>query len=86
MLVDMIFTSIFLLTIFTFTEVTNRESINALVTSVTSDLGEDGLTLLLNNAGCLKRLQLKDVTQEEMLESFRINSVAPLCISQVMQN
>ncbi|XP_064612790.1 C-signal-like [Liolophura sinensis] len=63
-------------------EVTDRESIKDLVTSVTSDLGEEGLTLLINNAGCLKRLQLNDVTQEEMLESFQINSVAPLCISQ----
>ena len=45
-------------------------------------VGETGLNLLINNAGILNEGRIEEVTDEDMLEHFRTNAVAPLMVAQ----
>ena len=67
-------------------EVTDTAALPGLVARVAEVVGEDGLNLLINNAGCntsqLGDLQL--VTEEQMVETFRTNCSAPLLLSRAL--
>jgi len=67
-------------------DVTDTAALPGLVARVAEVVGEDGLNLLINNAGCntsqLGDLQL--VTEEQMVETFRTNCSAPLLLSRAL--
>ncbi len=54
------------------------------VTQVRQIVGEHGIDLLINNAGIAIRGDLQNVTPEEMLENFEVNSVAPLMLTKAL--
>ena len=47
-------------------------------------VGEDGIDLLINNAGIAIRTGLDDITPEKMIENFEVNSVTPLMFSKAL--
>lgn len=47
-------------------------------------VGEDGIDLLINNAGIAIRAGLDDITPEKMIENFEINSVTPLIFTKAL--
>ncbi|XP_060064746.1 C-signal-like [Ylistrum balloti] len=63
-------------------EVTDRENIKKLKEQVRDILQGRGLNLLINNAGVGPGGDLYDVTEEIMMNTFKINVVAPLLITQ----
>jgi len=64
-------------------EVTDTASYPALVEQVGSVLGEDGLNLLINNAGVLpQNRDLEAVTPADMEAAFLTNCVAPLFLAR----
>ena len=65
-------------------DVTNFEQYKAVVESVEEIVGkENGLNLLINNAGILpEQEELIDITVECMLESYKIHCVAPIFLSK----
>lgn len=47
-------------------------------------VGEKGLTLLINNAGVAEYLPFPDITEENLLHHFTINTVGPIRVFQEM--
>lgn len=45
-------------------------------------MGESGLDLLINNAGVHVRVSLTDGSPNDMIENFKINTVAPVMITR----
>ena len=64
---------------------TDYAALPAVVDEVTGVVGDEGLNLLINNAGELKRENnaLNDVTPEHMRREYEVNTIAPLMIAQV---
>ena len=54
-----------------------------MVKAVETTLNGEGLNVIVNNAGMYVRGQLDDVTEELMMEHYRINAMAPLLLIQV---
>jgi len=54
-----------------------------LVETIETTLQGEGLNVLVNNAGLRIASDLNDVTEADMVDSFRVNSVAPLHLTQV---
>ena len=46
-------------------------------------VGEDGLNLLINNAGIMNRDNLESVDSEALIEHFKTNTIAPLMLTKV---
>lgn len=46
-------------------------------------VGEKGLTLLINNAGIAKPEPFPDITEENLLLHFSVNTVGPIRVFQV---
>jgi len=65
------------------TDVVNTLEYPALVKTVETTLNGEGLNLLINNAGLYVQCGLNDVTQDVIMEHFRVNAVAPLLLVQV---
>jgi len=65
------------------TDVANISEYPDLVKTVETTLNGDGLNVLINNAGMYVATNLNDVTQDVIMEHFRINAVAPLLLVQV---
>jgi len=63
-------------------EVKNYDSYDSLVKHVGQIVGDDGLDLLIKNAGMLIHSGLDKVTPQEMMEIFEVNSVTPLMITK----
>ncbi|CAH1778636.1 unnamed protein product [Owenia fusiformis] len=63
-------------------EVTDESRYASLAEEVGAIVEENGLNLLINNAGILIRTNLPDVTAEVMKKTFDVNSIAPILISQ----
>ena len=63
-------------------EVTDTGAHAALVAKVQAIVGEEGLNLLINNAGMFERLDLESVTPEGMTQHFQTNCVAPLFLTR----
>jgi len=65
-------------------DVTNNDDISRVAKDVEKVLQDDGLNLLINNAGVYARVGLQDVTVDQMMETFRANAVGPLMIVQAL--
>jgi NAD(P)-dependent dehydrogenase (short-subunit alcohol dehydrogenase family) len=64
-------------------DVTKLDSLPQIVNQVGAAVGENGLNLLINNAGFSpKPNHLNVVTPEDMMNAFEVNCVAPLFISR----
>jgi len=68
------------------TDVVNTSEYPALVKSVETSLNGEGLNLLINNAGLNVRPGgLNCLSEDIIMEHFRVNAVAPLMLVQVLQ-
>jgi len=66
-------------------EVSDTSSHPSLYNQIAETVGEDGLNLVIHNAGIKpKRQDLQSVRPEEMLSSFETNCVAPLFLSRTL--
>ncbi|TRY75758.1 hypothetical protein TCAL_08658 [Tigriopus californicus] len=66
-------------------EVTDYQGLPSFVESVKAELGSDGLGCLINNAGFSPGMtRLTTVQPEQMMETFNINTVAPLMIIKAL--
>lgn len=63
-------------------DVQNDEEIIAASKEVAKVVGNDGLTLLINNAGILEETPFPGTSSETYMRHFRTNSVAPMLISE----
>eukprot|EP01135_Chromosphaera_perkinsii_P000158 Nk52_evm54s32 gene=Nk52_evmTU54s32 len=61
-------------------DVTNDQDIVDCVAQVEEIVQEEGLYLLVNNAGILSRSTLEETTVEEMMNVYRVDAVAPLMV------
>ena len=62
----------------------NYAGYDAFRDQVAAIVGDNGLSLLINNAGIALRNSLNDVTAEQMLENYDVNVVAPLMLSKAL--
>ena len=65
-------------------DVTDSKAFPHLISRLEHLVGQSGLNLLINNAG-YKESELRDldtVTEEQMVEHFRVNCVAPLLLTR----
>lgn len=60
------------------------DSYEEFASQVKAIVADDGLDLLINNAGVLVRSNIESVTPEDMLTNFNINSVAPLILTKTL--
>lgn len=54
------------------------------VEKVEQIIGEQGIDLLINNAGVLIKDDIKTVSPQNLLENFEVNSVAPLMLTKAL--
>ena len=68
-------------------DVRNEEEYRSFVEKVRSQVGDDGLNMLINNSGIstgpTKKCTLDEVTQAVMVDHFVVNAAAPLLITKV---
>ena len=65
-------------------DIGNFDDIKNAHATVKQHIGDDGLNVLINNAGMLEREQkITEVNPETMMESYRINAIAPAMIIKV---
>lgn len=64
-------------------DVDSQESVSSALKEVQSIVGNDGLSCLINNAAIGITADLRTVSPEAMMTSFRINTVAPLFVTKV---
>jgi len=64
-------------------DVTKPDTFTAVVGEVDGIVLENGLNVLVNNAGIFLRKGLEDVTAEDMLLAFSTNAIGPLMLTQV---
>ena len=69
---------------FLISDVTDSKKFDAVVKEVEDVVGEDGLNVLYNNAGLQGFLNLDNVTEEVMMQIYRVNTIAPLMVSKVI--
>jgi len=60
----------------------NPASFSTLVGDVDGIVKENGLNVLVNNAGILIKKGLKDVTADDMVQTFATNTIGPLLLTQ----
>merc|ERR1719308_807128 len=64
-------------------DVTDQSMYDKAVKKVSDVVGEDGLNLLINNAGLLPaNRDLQSVTAQDMRDAFETNCIAPLFLSK----
>jgi len=64
-------------------EITDTSAYPSIVKQVEDIVGDEGLNLLINNAGLLPRNRdLESVTPEAMREAYEVNCIAPLFIAR----
>ncbi|UXI21183.1 neurexin-4-like [Sarcoptes scabiei] len=63
-------------------DVINYDGYKEFVDRITKIVGNDGVDLLVNNAGVAIRSNLETVTPKDMLTNFEINAVAPLMLTK----
>jgi NAD(P)-dependent dehydrogenase (short-subunit alcohol dehydrogenase family) len=65
--------------------VLNHETFTDVAEEVSSIVGEQGLNLLINNAGVSPRsTRIKFVTAEAMAETFAVNTTSPLMLTKAL--
>ena len=65
-------------------DISELDSFPGIVDEVTSIVGESGLSMLINNAGIVRRqMGLEDLYAEDVMEQFKLNAVAPLMLTKV---
>ncbi|MPC34060.1 hypothetical protein E2C01_027434 [Portunus trituberculatus] len=66
-------------------DVADEGSYAAMVRSVSEMVGDQGLNLLINNAGVApKSTRITQVKWQQMVDTFLVNSVAPVMLSKVL--
>lgn len=65
-------------------DVTDYDRHKEIAQEVKDKVGDKGLNVLLNNAGILERKSLNDVTVQDMMRSYEVNTVAPLMFTREM--
>ncbi|KAL4228020.1 hypothetical protein ACF0H5_013458 [Mactra antiquata] len=63
-------------------DVTDQQSCDNAKSFVESIVKDEGLTLLVNNAGINRRCGFQDVTREDMRSHFEVNAMGPLFVTQ----
>ncbi|KAJ6644332.1 putative oxidoreductase [Pseudolycoriella hygida] len=63
-------------------DVKNEESIYHLVSTVSSQVGCNGLNLIINNAAIAYKHTLATVNVQDLIENYHVNAVAPLMITK----
>ena len=67
-------------------DVRNEAEYPSFVEKVRSQVGDNGLNMLINNAGILRKDNVENITRTEMLDHFETNTIAPLLITQVSRD
>lgn len=65
-------------------DATNYDSYDDFVKQVESIVKNEGLDLLINNAGMLIRSTLETVTPKDILTNVEVNAVAPLMLTKAL--
>ena len=65
-------------------ETKNYAGYDAFRDQVAAIVGDKGLNLLINNAGIALRTTLDNVTPEQMMENYEVNTVTPLVLSKAL--
>jgi len=63
-------------------DVTNDQQIEAAVKKVAALVGDDGLNLLINNAGISEDVKFPRISREYIIMSFNVNAASPLMLTQ----
>ena len=63
-------------------DATNYDSYDHFVNQVQTILGDDGLDLLINNAGIFVKKDLSSLTPQDILQNVEVNAVAPLFLTK----
>lgn len=65
-------------------DVTNHDKFDDIVASVRQQVGDEGLNLLINNAGVTSKFaKISAVRPQELRDNFEINAVAPIMLTKV---
>ncbi|GBM19233.1 C-factor [Araneus ventricosus] len=65
-------------------DITKKDEIESARKVVESKLGDNGLNLLINNAGALKGQGFLNITEENMVSHFTTNAVGPVLVLKEM--
>jgi len=65
-------------------DATNYEKYPLLVQQVKKIVGDDGVDLLINNAGIFLENTLESVTPDQMMKNIEVNAVAPLALTKTL--
>ena len=69
---------------YAFLDVGNLEDISNAYVAIKEHLKDEGLSVLINNAGILEREnKIEDLNAAKMLEHYRVNAIAPAMIIKV---
>jgi len=63
-------------------EVRNFDQYDGLVAKIKEKVGDQGLNLIINNAGIMSKESLLKVTPQSLTDSFHVNTVAPVILVQ----
>ncbi|XP_060587074.1 C-signal-like [Ruditapes philippinarum] len=63
-------------------DVEKQDSVEKARDVVQSTVQDEGLNLLVNNAGILKRMGFHDVTREDMRKHYEVNCIGPLMMAK----
>jgi len=63
-------------------DVKETEKFVAVREQLEKEIGEDGLNLLINNAGIFHRSALDQLSKETLMETFEVNVVSPLLLAK----
>lgn len=75
---------IYLSEVLIFLDIKNTETFNEFTNKVQNIVQEDGLNVLLNNAGYSpKSTRINMLKPEQMMETFQINTVGPIMLTKV---
>ena len=65
-------------------DVTNEDEITNVASEIGKVLREEGLNLIINNAGATASVTVDNVTADQMLQTFQTNAVGPLMIIKAL--
>ncbi|XP_012277880.1 uncharacterized protein LOC105698305 [Orussus abietinus] len=64
-------------------DVTDTKSYDRVIQIISEKVGENGLNVLINNAGIANKFaRLNLVKEEQLLDTFKVNTVAPIMLSK----